>query len=82
VSGTVGKYYNITNSGFTGVSLPTPSPTTPVGAFWVLRNNTNTYLSIIVTNNSNISTPQSLAPYTSITIAINGTGGGTAYTIF
>jgi hypothetical protein len=56
--------------------MPDTIPT-DAGSYWVLRNNTNTYLSITVTNNANIATPISIPPNNSLTIAVSGTGGST-----
>jgi hypothetical protein len=75
-------YYNITNSGFNALTLPASIPTA-AGSYWVLRNNTSTYLSITVTNNANVTTPTSIPPSNSITIAVSGTGSSTdGYVLF
>jgi hypothetical protein len=75
-------YYNITNSGFNALTLPASIPT-DAGFFWVLRNNTSSYLSITVTNNANVTTPTSIPPSNSLTIAVSGTGSSTdGYVLF
>ena len=78
-----GYYYYITNSGFSGLTLPASIPTT-AGQFWVLRNTTATYLSVTVTNpTTSIASPVSIAPQTSLTIVVSGTGvSATAYVLF
>ena len=82
-SNTFGTYYNITNSGFNGITLPASVPTTS-GAYWLFRNNTNTTLSITYTNNGTaITNPQSIPPYNSQTVACSGTGGSSdGYILF
>jgi hypothetical protein len=74
---TYGTYYNITNSGMTGMGLPTTP--TDAGAFWVLRNNTGGSLSITLTNPSNLPNPLVIPASTSATIALTGIGGNTGY---
>jgi len=67
-----GTYFNITNSGFNTIFLPTPVPST-AGGFWVLRNNTSTYLSIALSGSGGLgglTTPLAIAPSTSVTIAV------------
>jgi hypothetical protein len=82
-SNTFGTYYNITNSGFNGITLPASVPTV-AGAYWLFRNNTNTTLSITYTNNGTaITNPQSVAPFSSQTVACSGTGGSSdGYILF
>jgi hypothetical protein len=63
-----GTFYNITNSGFT--TLTTPSGTITDGAFWVLRNNTSTYLSITPSggNTGGLPIPFFIPPSNSVTL--------------
>ena len=71
---TFGTYYNITNSAFANLYLPDVSSATN-GSFWVLRNNTSTYLTITV-NNRPSSTPPSplvIPPNNSAVIVYTGT---------
>jgi hypothetical protein len=71
---TYGTYYYITNSAFNALTLP-GSPSGTSGSYWVLRNNTSTYLSITITNQAT-STPTSplvIPPSNSATIVWNGT---------
>jgi hypothetical protein len=78
-----GYYYYITNSGFSGITLPASIPTA-AGQYWVLRNTTATYLSVTVTNpTTSINSPISIAPQTSVTITVSGTGvSSNAYILF
>ena len=76
VTSTSGIYYNITNSGFSGLTLPAVSGLF-TGAYWVLRNNTASYLSVTITygtGGSGITSPISIAPSTSTTVAYSGSG--------
>ena len=83
INSTFGMYYNITNSGFNGITLPASVPTI-AGAYWLFRNNTNATLSITYTNNGTaITNTQSIPPYTSQTVACSGTGGSSdGYILF
>ena len=78
-----GYYYYITNSGFSGITLPASIPTA-AGQYWVLRNTTATYLSVTVTNpTTSINSPISIAPQTSVTIVVSGSGASSnAYILF
>jgi hypothetical protein len=79
---TFGTYYNITNSGFTGVTLPA-SYTSNAGAYWLFRNNTNTTMSVTYTNNlTAFANPQSIAPQTSQTVVCSGTSNSDGYILF
>jgi hypothetical protein len=79
-SATYGTYYNITNSGMTGLGLPTTP--TDTGAYWVLRNNTSAYLSLNLTNPSNLVSPLVIPPSNSTSIVVSGIGGNTGYILF
>ena len=59
-------------------------PTTPTdtGAYWVLRNNTTAYLSLTVTNPSNLTSPLVIPPSNSTTIVVSGNGGSDGYILF
>jgi hypothetical protein len=72
---TSGTYYNITNSSFNTLILPTSVVGFTAGSFWVLRNNTSTYLSITVSNQQSSTPPNPLVipPSNSVTIVWNGT---------
>ena len=77
---TYGTYYNLTNSGMTALGLPTTP--TDTGAFWVLRNNTASSLSLTLTNPSNLTSPLVIAPSISTSIVVSGIGGNTGYILF
>lgn len=72
---TYGTYYNITNSGFANLSLPNITDTGASGAFWVLRNNTTSYLSVSLAGTiTGLTSPLVFPPTNSVTIVWNGTG--------
>jgi hypothetical protein len=74
------QYYNITNSAFSAITLPT-SKNWEGGSFWVFRNNSGSTLSITVTftgSGGGGSNSISIAPDTSSTIVWNGVPGGGA----
>jgi len=84
-----GYYYNITNSRFNTLTLPTSSASTDSGSFWVLRNATQSYLNITVTytgttgDGSASSGVVTIPPANSLTIAFTSSGSGSgAYTFF
>jgi len=79
---TYGTYYYITNSGFNALTLPTTTAGSTVGSYWVLRNNTSTYLSITVTNTANVSTPLVIPPSNSATIVVTTASSSPAYVLF
>jgi hypothetical protein len=57
-----GKFYNITTSGLSTVFVPATASLTPFdGSFWVLRNNTSSYLSLSVYYVSTTSTPNGIS---------------------
>jgi hypothetical protein len=67
-----GIYYNITNSGFNGITLPATAAFN--GWFVTLRNNTSSYLSITVGGvaNSTPASPFTIPPANSVTLAYDG----------
>ena len=73
-----GSYYNLINSGFSSLSLPSPVPTM-AGTFWTLRNATSSYLSVTVANNGTLATPLILTPSnnTTIVVSVSGVNGAT-----
>jgi hypothetical protein len=81
-----GTYFNITNSGFNTLTLPTSTYSTDSNAFWVLRNNTSTYLSITTTytgTGGGGSATLTIPPANSTTIMFtSNTSGSNAYTFF
>lgn len=77
---TSGTYYNITNSGFNAVTPPSAGLT--LGQFWVLRNNTSSYLAITVSSGSpptGIASPLTIAPGIAVTLVADST---TSYVLF
>ena len=72
-TGTVGTYYNITNSLFSSLTLPLGPLSVALGSFWVFRNNTSTYLSITLTNNANITNPVIIPPGNATIIVVSST---------
>ncbi len=70
-------YFYLTNSGFNSLTLPSSTATTDGGRYWVLRNATNTYLSITLTNTLNLTSPITIAPTNSLTLAISGVSANT-----
>jgi hypothetical protein len=81
-----GTHYNILTSGLASITLPTSSTTTDLNAYWVFRNNTGTYLSILVTytgTGGGGSSTLTIPPATSTTIMfVSGTSGIGAYAFF
>jgi hypothetical protein len=81
-----GTYFNITNSGFNTLTLPTSTYSTDSNAFWVLRNNTSSYLSITTTytgTGGGGSASLVIPPTNSTTIMFtSNTSGSNAYTFF
>jgi hypothetical protein len=70
---TYSTYYNITNSGFNTLTLPSGMGSGDSGAFWVLRNNTTAYVSFNPTYNSGTGpTTIAIPPTTGVTLAWDG----------
>jgi hypothetical protein len=83
---TYGYYYNISNSRFNTLTLPT-SYSGDTGSFWVLRNNTQSYLNITVTYTGSSGGSGTgvitIPPANSITVAFTSSGQGSgSYTFF
>ena len=78
--GTAGTFYNITNSGFNALTLPSGTPTE--GSFWVLRNNTSTYLSISSFTNTSTGIPNPLVIPPSNATTLVWTNTGSTYIIY
>jgi hypothetical protein len=70
-------YFYLTNSGFNALTLPSSTATADGGRYWTLRNATNSYLSITLTNNLNLTSPITIAPTNSLTLAISGVSTNT-----
>ena len=78
--GTSATFYNLTNSGFSSLTLPASTPSD--GTFWVLRNNSGSYISITTLTNTStgLSTPLVIPPSNSVTLVWNNTN--TTYYLF
>jgi hypothetical protein len=78
--GSSGTFYSLTNSGFNTLVLPSGTPSE--GSFWVLRNNTSTYISISTLTNTStgISNPLVIPPSNSVTLVWTNTG--TTYVLY
>ncbi len=71
------QYFYLTNSGFNAVTLPATTATSNAGYFWTLRNATNSYLSITLTNTLTLSSPLVIPPSNATTLAISGVSSNT-----
>jgi hypothetical protein len=70
---TYSTYYNITNSGFNTLTMPSGMTSGDSGAFWVLRNNTVVYVTFNPTYNSGTGpTTITIPPSTGVTLAWDG----------
>lgn len=82
-----GTHYNITNSAFSTMTLPTITWANDSNGYWVFRNNTSSYLSVTITyQNSYTSAPTNpvvIPPANSTTIMVTFPGGTTSnYVLF
>jgi Collagen triple helix repeat (20 copies) len=78
--GTAGTFYSITNSGFNALTLPSGTPAE--GSFWVLRNNTSTYISISSLTNTSTGIPNPLVIPPSNSVTLVWTNTGTTYILY
>jgi hypothetical protein len=80
---TYGMYYNITTSATVAVSITSQS-SVDSNAHWVFRNNTGTYLSIVVSYTTGGSGPtlMTIPPANSVTLLYTGAISGTAAYVF
>jgi hypothetical protein len=86
-SNSFGTHYNITNSGFSALTLPTINWNNDSNGYWIFRNNTSSYLSTTVTYTTSASTsptnPVVIPPANSTTIMMTYPGGLTSnYVLF
>ena len=86
-SNTYGTHFNITNSAFSTLTLPTITWSNDSNGFWVFRNNTSLFLSVTVTYTTAGSTaptnPIVITPSNSTTIMVTFPGGSTSnYVLF
>jgi hypothetical protein len=82
-----GTHYNITNSAFTSLTLPTINWSNDSNGYWVFRNNTSSYLSTTVTystaGTSAPTNPVVIPPANSTTIMVTYPSGTTSnYVLF
>jgi hypothetical protein len=61
----------LTNGGFNAVTLPASTATSNGGNYWTLRNATNNYLSITLTNTLSLTSPLVIPPSNATTLAIS-----------
>jgi hypothetical protein len=71
------SYFYLTNSGFNAVTLPATTATSNAGAFWNLRNATNSYLSITLTNTLTLLSPLVIPPSNASTLVVSGSASNT-----
>jgi len=86
-SNSFGTHYNITNSGFSSLTLPTINWSNDSNGYWVFRNNTSSYLSTTVTyttaGTSAPTNPVVIPPANSTTIMVTYPGATTSnYVLF
>jgi sugar lactone lactonase YvrE len=86
-SNSFGTHYNITNSAFSSLTLPTISWSNDSNGYWVFRNNTSSYLSTTVTyttaGTSAPTNPVVIPPTNSVTIMVTFPSGSTSnYVLF
>ena len=86
-SNSFGTHYNITNSAFSALTLPTINWSNDSNGYWVFRNNTSSYVSTTVTYTSAGTTaptnPVVIPPANSTTIMVTYPGATTSnYVLF
>jgi hypothetical protein len=85
-TGAYGYHYNITNSAFSSLTLGSGTGSSnDYNAYWVLRNNTGSYLNITVTYTVSGGTPSNtvtIPPANSLTMMFIATTGGSAGVVF
>ncbi len=71
------QYFYLTNSGFNALTLPSSTATSDAGRFWTLRNATNAYLSVTLTNTLSLTSPLAIPSSNAVTLAISGSTSNT-----
>ena len=71
------SFFYLTNAGFNAVTLPASTATTAAGNYWTLRNATQSYLSITLTNTLTLTSPLAIPPENSATLVISGASSNT-----
>jgi sugar lactone lactonase YvrE len=82
-----GTHFDLTNSGFSAITLPVVTWSNDSNGYWVFRNNTSSYLSVTITYTTASTTaptnPVVIPPATSTTIMVTYPGGTTSnYVLF
>jgi hypothetical protein len=70
-------FFYITNYAFNAVTLPATTSTSAGGNYWTLRNATQSYLSITITNTLTLTSPLSIPPENSATLVISAASANT-----
>lgn len=70
-------FFYLNNSGFNAATLPATTATTDGGNYWTLRNATQSYLSVTLTNNLTLTSPLIIPPENSSTLVISGSASNT-----
>lgn len=71
------SFFYLLDTNFNAVTLPASTATSDGGKFWTLRNATNNYMSIALTNTLSLTSPLILPPTNSVTLAISGVSANT-----
>jgi hypothetical protein len=70
-------FFYLTNPGFNAATLPASTVTSAGGNYWTLRNATQNYLSVTLTNTLTLTSPLSIPPENSATLVISGVSSNT-----
>jgi hypothetical protein len=63
--------FYLTSNGFNAVTLPATTATSNGGNYWTLRNATNNYLSITLTNTLSLTSPLVIPPSNATTLTVS-----------
>lgn len=63
--------FYLTNTSFNAITLPSTTATSNGGNYWTLRNATNTYLSIVLTNTLSLTSPLVIPPSNATSLTIS-----------
>lgn len=72
-SSNTGVLYRVTNTGFNALTLPSDQSTSNKGMWWRLYNNSGSNVSVTLTNNIGLTSPQTLSNGVAYTLYWNGT---------
>ena len=70
-------FFYLTNAGFNAATLPASTAITAGGNYWALRNATNSYLSITLTNTLSLTSPLVIPPSNTQTLVISAATSNT-----